>query len=133
MKVYLVEDAPAIRESLIQRIEDDARFSVVGYAETAEGAIADLAQHLPDILILDLHLKQGTGYDVLAYLHRAEAPADLKTYVLTNYATAAHRQRAMILGANGFFDKSMQFDEMLDSLRILADEKGPKNPGAVPS
>lgn len=129
MRVYLVEDAPAIREALIQRIEDDPRFSVSGYADTAQGAITDLGQRLPDVLILDLHLKQGTGYDILAYLHRAEAPADLKTFVLTNYATSSHRQRAMMLGADGFFDKSMQFDEMLDSLRILADERGPKTPG----
>jgi DNA-binding NarL/FixJ family response regulator len=133
MKVYLVEDSAAIREALIQRIEEDPRFSVTGYAETAAHAISKLGKCLPDVLILDLHLKQGTGYDILAYLHRPEAPADLKTFVLTNYATPAHRRQAMALGASDFFDKSMQFDELLDSLRNFADERNPKTPGVPPT
>jgi len=127
--VFVVEDSPVIRASLTQRIEDDARFAVVGYAETAQGTIDALVKKLPDVLIVDLHLKQGTGYDVLAYLRKAGAPADLNTIVLTNYASPMHRRRALELGATDFFDKSMQFDTMLDALRIWADEKGYKNPG----
>ena len=122
--VFVAEDSAIIRDVLTQRLEDDARFAVVGYAETAQDTIAALEQQGQlDILLLDLQLKQGTGYDVLAYLRSARAPGELQTVVLTNYASPAYRQRAMTLGASGFFDKSMEFDNMLHALRVWADEK----------
>lgn len=129
--VFLVEDSPEIRAVLTQRLEDDARFTVVGYAETAKNAIVALQQNMPDILVLDLHLAQGSGYDVLAHLRKSQVPAGFQSIVFTNYATPAHSKRALELGASSFFDKSMQFDDMLDALRLWADEKDRKKP-AVP-
>jgi DNA-binding NarL/FixJ family response regulator len=131
IKVFVVEDSPVIRIALAQRLEDDPRFTVVGYAATADEAIAVLTLGLPDVVIVDLHLKQGTGYDVLTYLLSARAPADLKAIVLTNYASPAHRRRALELGASDFFDKSMQFEDMLDGLRVWADKKSPSPPAAA--
>jgi DNA-binding NarL/FixJ family response regulator len=127
IKVFVVEDSPVIRTALIQRLEDDSRFTVVGYADTAQGAIGALRHNVPDVLIVDLHLTQGTGYDILAYLRNTGPPPGLNTIVMTNYASSAHRHRALELGAGSFFDKSMQFDDMLDALRIWADEKDSKN------
>lgn len=127
--VFVVEDSSAIRAVLTQRIEDDARFSVVGFAETAKDAIAALQQHMPEILVLDLHLAQGTGYDVLAHLRKSRALPGFQAIVFTNYASSAHRRRALELGASSFFDKSMQFDDMLDTLRLWADEKDRKTQG----
>jgi DNA-binding NarL/FixJ family response regulator len=131
IKVFVVEDSPVIRVALSQRLEDDRRFTVVGYAATADEAIAGLEKGLPDVVIIDLHLKQGTGYDVLTYLLRIRAPTDLKAIVMTNYASGAHRRRALELGASDFFDKSMQFEEMLDGLRTWADKKGSAPPAAL--
>ncbi len=124
--VFLVEDSPAIREALIQRIEEDVRFHVVGAAETALDAIAQIDKRLPRILIVDLHLKQGTGYDVLAHRAKIDMDKATKVVVLTNYGSASHRKHAMALGADGFFDKSMQFEEMLETLQDWAD-KGLRN------
>jgi DNA-binding NarL/FixJ family response regulator len=123
IKVFLVEDSTIIRAALTQRIQDDPRFKVVGYADTAKDAIFMLGENVPDMVIVDLHLKQGSGYDILSYLHSTDELAKLKTIVLTNYASPAHRRRAMELGASNFFDKSMQFDDMLDTLRDWADEE----------
>jgi DNA-binding NarL/FixJ family response regulator len=131
IKVLVVEDSLVIRVALAQRLEDDRRFTVVGYAATADEAIAALTQGLPDVVIIDLHLKQGTGYDVLSYLLRARTSVDLKAIVLTNYASAAHRRRAMELGASDFFDKSMQFEDMLEGLRVWADNRHPDTPAAI--
>jgi DNA-binding NarL/FixJ family response regulator len=129
IKVYMVEDSSMIRTALSQRIEDDRRFTIAGYADTAPRAMSELAQIKPDVVIIDLHLKQGTGYDILAYLRSTGPPAGLKVIVLTNYASAAHRRRALELGASNFFDKSMQFDEMLNELRVWADKKAPGDLG----
>ena len=117
------EDACALSPET-QRLEVDPRFTVVGYAETADAAIAALANYLPDVLVTDLHLTQGTGYDVLSHLLRIPVPAALKRVVLSNYASAAHRRRAQELGASDFFDKSFEFNEMIDELRTWADKNG---------
>lgn len=130
--VFMVEDSPAIRAILQQRLEEDPRFTVVGYADTAADAIAALQQHAPDVLVIDLHLRQGTGYDVLAFLRATHVPSERQAIVLTNFASPAHRQRALALGASSFFDKSMQFDDMLDALRVWADAKQRKNGDASP-
>lgn len=130
--VFVVEDSPAIREALMQRIEDDPRFTICGYADTVADARVQLGKLLPDVVTLDLHLKQGTGYDILAHLGQTARRADIKIMVLTNYASAAHRRHAMALGANGFFDKSMQFDDMLEALRIWANEKHQQPPSPPP-
>ena len=76
---------------------------------------------MPDVLVLDLHLKQGTGYEILLHLSRIAKRPIGKIIVLTNYASATHRRRAMALGADSFFDKSMQFEEMLDELNTWGD------------
>lgn len=131
--IFLVEDSPAIREALMQRLEDDSRFTVTGYAETAKDAIAALKQRLPDIVVIDLHLKQGTGYDILMYLRTIHLPVQLQAIVLTNYASPAHRRRAIELGATGFFDKSMELEEMLEGLGAWANKKDLKNPAVPPS
>jgi two-component system, NarL family, response regulator DevR len=124
IRVFLVEDSDLIRVALTQRLEEDPRFTVVGYAETADAAIEALANHLPDVLVTDLHLTQGTGYDVLSYLLRVPPPSPLKCVVFSNFASAAHRRRALQLGASDFFDKSLEFDEMIDELRTWADNSG---------
>jgi len=123
IRVFVVEDSSIIRTALTQRIQDDPRFTVVGYADTAKEAIGELDKNAPDMVIVDLHLKQGTGYDILAHLRGSGAATKFKSVVLTNFASPAHRRRALELGASSFFDKSMQFDEMLDTLRVWADEK----------
>lgn len=128
--VFMVEDSPAIRAVLRQRLEEDPRFTVIGFADSAADAIAALRQQAPDVLVIDLHLKQGTGYDVLLYLRDTPMPGERQAIVLTNYASPAHRQRALSLGASSFFDKSMQFDEMLDALRVWADTKQRKSGNA---
>lgn len=122
-KVFVVEDSPVIRTVLLQRIEEDARFSVVGYAETAPEAIGKIKESGAQLLIIDLHLREGSGYDILAHLKRTGTGSRLTSIVFTNYASQAHRLRAMALGATAFFDKSMEFDEMLDALRRWADSK----------
>ena len=64
--------------------------------------------------MLDIHLAEGNGFDVLRALRAAAfAPA---IYVLTNYPLDAYRKTAERLGARGFFDKSHEIDRLRDAL-----------------
>ena len=118
IKVYLVEDSPIILERLIELIEPTGA-TVVGHADTASAAIADIAALHPDAVTVDITLKQGNGFDVLeAIAINSEGHPPLRI-VLTNYTFGSYRDAAHQLGADHFFDKARQIPEVLSVLESL--------------
>jgi two-component system response regulator DevR len=76
---------------------------------TGPEAIDGVAELMPAVLILDMTLSAGNGYDVLqAVKQQPSAPLII---VLTNHP--AYRQRSLDAGADYFFDKSAEFDRLL--------------------
>jgi len=98
MRVFLVEDAPLLRERLIALIASVGA-STVGHAEGAQEAIDGILASGPDAVVLDLHLKEGNGFDVLRAVRKA-APA-IVFFVLTNHPHEGYRASAERLGARG--------------------------------
>jgi len=129
-RIFLVEDSPAIRETLAQSLESSGVLRIVGHADTAEDALQALASTPADAVIIDLHLRQGTGFDLLTRLQAAPALSHLVKIVLTNYAARTFRERCLALGANYFFDKSLEFDQVIDVLHGLAANRD-RRPTAV--
>ena len=117
MKVFLVEDAPLLRERLVALIASVGA-SMVGQAEGAREAIDGILAASPDAVVLDLHLKEGNGFDVLRAVRKA-APA-IAFFILTNYPHESYKASAMRLGARGFYDKSSEFDKLRDALAAAA-------------
>jgi DNA-binding NarL/FixJ family response regulator len=113
MTVFLVEDAPLLRERLIALIASVGA-QAVGHADAAQEAIDAILAARPDVVVLDLHLREGSGFDVLRAVRKA-APA-IAFFVLTNHPHAAYRASAERLGARGFFDKSTEFEKLRDVL-----------------
>lgn len=120
LRVFLVEDSPLIRERL------EGMLSVAGAAQagcsgSVEGAIHAILLTRPDLVLLDMQLADGTGFDVLRAL-RAQAP-EIDVYFLSNFAAEPYRQLAERLGAKGFFDKSREFCRMRDVVTQRAAER----------
>lgn len=113
-KTYLVEDSPVIRDNLVGFLEDIAHAEVVAHASSEDEAVAWLKSHHDqwDIAIIDLFLEQGNGLEVVGACRGRSL--DQKVVVLTNYATPAMRARAKALGADAFFDKSAEIDELVE-------------------
>jgi two-component system, NarL family, response regulator DevR len=118
MDVFLVEDSAPVRVRLEALLAAIPGASVVGFAETAEEAVRSILEKQPHVVVLDMHLKQGTGLDVLRALQgKAGGTA---VYVLTNYALEAYRQAAERLGARGFFDKTSDLPKLREALARAA-------------
>ena len=107
-------------DTLRNAVESSGTAMIVGYAETPEDAWQALQSTSADAVIVDLHLRDGTGFDLLARLRDAPGLERLVKIVLTNYAALAFRQRCMALGAQHFFDKSLEFDRVIKILDDLA-------------
>lgn len=117
MNAYLVEDSAVIRERLIPMLDVMADVQVVGTAETELDAAHWLSTNLCDLVLIDLLLRQGSGFGVLKRLQtmRDGSTAALRV-VITNQATPEVRRRCQELGAAAIFDKSRELEELFDFL-----------------
>ena len=113
LKAYLVEDSPVIRENLVGFLEDVTETEVLAVAGSEDEAVAWLKRHRDDwdLTIVDLFLERGNGLGVLDAC-RQRSPHQ-KVVVLSNYATAEMRDRSRLLGADAFFDKSAELDQLV--------------------
>lgn len=70
LKILIVEDDNQLAVTLKYLVEDNPRYRVVAMAEDAEGAIAAVEEHQPDLVLLDLHLAhRTTGFSVAVRLN----------------------------------------------------------------
>ena len=115
VNVFLVEDAPLLRERLEKLISSIPGSRTIGHASSAREAVSAILAAEPDVVVLDLHLADGSsGFDVLRDLMATGCATDV--YVLTNHPEEAYRRTAERLGARGFFDKSTQLDALRAAL-----------------
>ena len=114
VKVFLVEDSPLLRTRLEAMIAAIPGANMVGFAEGADDAVRQILATQPDVVVLDIYLKQGNGLDILRTVGKA-AP-QICFYVLTNYPMQGYRLSAERLGARGFFDKSTEFEQLRAAL-----------------
>ncbi|MET0518272.1 MAG: response regulator [Burkholderiaceae bacterium] len=118
MKVFLVEDSLMIRALLARTIEAMPVARVVGEAECEEMAIAMIEHSRPDLVLLDLQLAfGGSGLNVLQRLRRAGFAAPI--FVMSNQVIEAYRQAAFGLGADRFYDKTLDMPRLIDDLGAM--------------
>jgi DNA-binding NarL/FixJ family response regulator len=124
MKILVVDDSELIRLRLVRQIE---ALPGVDRVMTASGCL--LAQHLvtsqhPALVVLDLHLPDGDPVRLIPQF-KLDHPG-LKVAVLTNDATDYNRRRCLQAGAEWFFDKSTEFEQLLAQLQQLSDSATPR-------
>jgi two-component system, OmpR family, response regulator len=122
LQVYIVEDSLILQRLLTSAI-DAAGADAIGCSADAETAIADLFAMQPDVVVIDLSLKSGSGFDVLKALHEHNLASEAVKIVLTNHATSEYRAVCNLLGADRFFDKSMETAQALAFIGSLAAER----------
>lgn len=108
LRVLLIEDSLLIREAVAELVELDGCAYVAAVADSEAAAIGELRSHAFDVVIVDLKLREGSGFGVLRMLQ--DSKPGLLVIVFTNYATPAIRKRCAELGATWFFDKSSDFE-----------------------
>jgi len=112
MQVFIVEDSPMVRARLVEMLRAVPGATVVGAAAGAKAAIGQILAARPDVVVLDVNLAEGSGFDVLRAVCR-QAPG-IDFYMLSNFADAPYRHLAQRLGAREFFDKSKEFERVRD-------------------
>lgn len=115
LKVVLVEDSPRLRELVAGMLSEIDGIAVVGAAGDEASALRLLAEISADLVIVDLELPAGSGLGVLAALAHTTRGRP-RAVVFSNHDHPQLRERCRELGAERFFNKAAQLDELLDFL-----------------
>jgi CheY-like chemotaxis protein len=124
--VVVVDDEPGLRGLLLILLERDGGFDVVAEAADGVEAIEAVAQHDPDLLLLDLGLPRMDGLEVLAALQGRPRPT---TVVLTGFTDEATLAQARALGASTCLVKGEDFALVTDVLHGVTVHDGPPPSG----
>ncbi len=112
MKILIVDDSILVRRSLIKlldRIRGDLEVSEA--VNAAEGT--RLAKKiLPDLIIIDIMMPGGSGFDILQVVTKFDVPPI--TIVLSKFSTDKFKEEAVKQGADHFFDKSTEFEKVVE-------------------
>ncbi|HQO01067.1 MAG TPA: response regulator [Spirochaetota bacterium] len=109
--VYIVEDSFMVRGKIVELLSGYRQLKIIGMAERMEDAIKEISYMKPDISLIDIGLKSGSGIGVLKSVK--ENSPDTVCIMLTNYTDDEYRQKCDELGADYFFDKTIEFEEAL--------------------
>lgn len=119
VKLFIVEDSVLMRQTLRQAFSAIAGLEVVGEAAGAQEAIEAIRTATPDVVILDIHLSQGSGLDVLRAV-KADRPA-VVAVVMSAFLDPEYRRACRELGADHIFDKAAESDQLIRVVRQLAE------------
>lgn len=119
LQVYIVEDS-AILGQLLERTVEAAGARLVGRTGDSRQAIADLQELPVDLVVLDIMLASGSGFEVLKALTAPGPAHNAFKLVLTNYSAQQYRRESFVLGANCFFDKSTEAWQAIEVINRLA-------------
>jgi len=132
LQVYLVEDSSILQHRFASSIETSGA-ELVGCSASAQKAASDLSVLQPDLILIDISLHCGNGFDVLRALQERRLLRGAIKVVLTNHANVEYRNLSYRLGANHFFDKT-ETSQVLALIDALAAERrrstdGHRDPG----
>jgi DNA-binding NarL/FixJ family response regulator len=133
LSVLLVEDSGVLADRLRETVLSVSGVQLVGTVDCEADAVEALLRLPIDVLVLDLHLRQGTGFGVLRAL-RQNRSAAVVSIVLSNYDLAEYRRAAAALGAEYLLDKLREFDclpRILQQLRTDGPIAGGNTTGAA--
>ncbi len=119
IRVVIVDDHDVIRVGVRQSLGDD--LEVVGEARDVETAIAAVAEHKPDVVILDVHLPGGTGGGALDVLHECLRHADAPVFLALSVSDSAEDVVAVVrAGARGYVTKSISGPDLTDAVKRVS-------------
>jgi CheY-like chemotaxis protein len=126
LRILVVEDSALTAEQIEDVLRQIAVPTEIKIVHTENDALAVGGELLPHVIVLDLQLKQGTGFGVLREF-RATVPRP-NIVVLTNYALPNYRNYAFITGANFFLDKAKDMDMLPFIVTSIARERVSPSP-----
>ena len=118
-RILLVDDHPLVRERLGEIINRESDLTVCGEAEDRHGAIAAIPAKHPDLVIVDLTLKNSDGLELIKDI-RSRWPK-LRMLVVSMHDESLYAERVIRAGAMGYITKQEATRSILVAIRRVLD------------
>lgn len=115
IRVYLVDDHPAIREAVRDTVESTIDMDVCGGSSSSDEAFHDIEEMRPDVVIVDISLNDAHGLDLVQNV-RAQYP-EVRMVVFSMYDENVYAERAIRAGASGYLMKSEPTRNIVSAIR----------------
>lgn len=116
--ILIVDDHPLFRKGVIQLIQAAPEFRFVGEAANGQDGIRMAHELKPDMMLLDLNMKDMNGVEVLKAIK--DAGLDLRVIMLTVSDQAEDLVAALQAGADGYLLKDMEPEDLMSHLAEAA-------------
>jgi DNA-binding NarL/FixJ family response regulator len=119
LRIFIVDDHPLVREWLGSLLRMQPDLEICGEADDAALALAAMKAAPPDIAVVDLSLKRGSGLDLIKDL-RSHLP-QIPVLVLSMHEEISDVERALRAGARGYVMKRDSTGQIVPAIRqVLA-------------
>jgi CheY-like chemotaxis protein len=128
MRALIVDDSPSAREQARSALEDAMEalglsFPVV-VAQNGVEALKVLASHDVTLLVVDLHMPDITGLEVLSFWSKRPSSQQRRALVVTTEVSPRDREKILGAGAHAFLEKPVSSEAMREALAGLVPEGG---------
>jgi len=120
-KIFLVDDHPLVREWLANLIHQQDDLVVCGEAESPEQALDLIVKKKPDVAIVDISLKEGSGIELIKNIKSHRLPVSV--IVLSMYDENLYATRALRAGARGYITKRETAQNVIAAIRQVLEGK----------
>jgi DNA-binding NarL/FixJ family response regulator len=120
-RVLVADDHPLFRDGLVRLLDRERDLICCGETDTVAGTLAAVRTQKPDLLVLDLRLRDGDSLELIKTL-KAEAPA-LPVLVLSQHDETLYAARALQAGARGYVMKQEATEKVRQAIRTLLNGK----------
>lgn len=121
LNLLIVDDSELIRHSLLELLRGIVGAASIRCVATLSQALDSVRSAWPTLVVLDLHFAAGNAIPRIGLIKQL-APG-IRIAVLTNDAVEFTRIRCMQAGADWFFDKSTEFEKLMEIVRQQAGDE----------
>lgn len=114
-RIVIVDDHPVVRLGLSQMLANSSDFEICGEAEGAAQALSVIEESCPDLVVVDISLKNGSGLSLVKQL--AAKDRSIKVLVSSMHDETLFAERALRAGAMGYINKEEAIGSMVEALR----------------
>ena len=121
IRIMLADDHRIIREGLRSLVEEQPDMEVVGEAKNGRKAVAMVEELRPDVVIMDVGMPELNGVEATRQINR-DNPL-VKVIALSMHQQREYVARMLDAGAAGYLLKDCAFDELIDAVRTVLENK----------
>ncbi len=117
MRLFIADDSEILRVRLVDMLSEIEGIEIIGQAQESLDTIESIQKLNPEVVILDIRMSRINCIKVLEAIKKDDQSPTV--IIFTNYPYPQYRKRCMDLGADFFFDKSTEFEKLVDTVKYL--------------